>query len=295
MKEAALLLVGFALGVALMARHPGALRAGVARVRAHPVGIVSGVGLVLAFMVVGLFAAPLLERGAPSGSAVAGDAADGKASDTRTRARTARRRVGKDQYVVARARVRTVRVYGERGSRPKARLQAKRIEGQKVPLVFLVRKRGKRWLRVHLPTRPNLSLGWIRTRDVRLSATSYRVRVELRRHRITVWRAGKVIARKPIGTGRSASPTPTGRYYITDLIRARDPKGLYGPFAFGLSGHSEVYTSFRGGTGQLGLHGTNEPAALGTDVSAGCIRIGNGAIRALARILPLGTPVTIER
>ncbi|MDP9385118.1 MAG: hypothetical protein M3P50_07785, partial [Actinomycetota bacterium] len=61
MKELALLLAGFALGVALMARHPGALSRLRARLRAHPAGVVYGVGLVLACMAVGLFVGPLLD------------------------------------------------------------------------------------------------------------------------------------------------------------------------------------------------------------------------------------------
>jgi lipoprotein-anchoring transpeptidase ErfK/SrfK len=62
-----------------------------------------------------------------------------------------------------------------------------------------------------------------------------------------------------------------------------------------LSAYSDVLYSFGGGPGQIGLHGTNEPSALGTNVSHGCIRISNVAITQLARILPLGTPVQIIR
>jgi hypothetical protein len=43
----------------------------------------------------------------------------------------------------------------------------------------------------------------------------------------------------------------------------------------------------------VGIHGTNEPQGLGTDVSHGCIRIGNDAIVRLAKTLPLGTPVDV--
>ena len=52
--------------------------------------------------------------------------------------------------------------------------------------------------------------------------------------------------------------------------------------------------SFGGGPGQIGIHGTNEPGALGTDVSHGCVRISNASITKLARLLPLGTPVQIR-
>jgi lipoprotein-anchoring transpeptidase ErfK/SrfK len=56
-----------------------------------------------------------------------------------------------------------------------------------------------------------------------------------------------------------------------------------------------VYTTFEGGDGQIGIHGTNQPEVLGQDVSHGCIRVANAVITRLARQLPLGTPVTISR
>jgi lipoprotein-anchoring transpeptidase ErfK/SrfK len=91
------------------------------------------------------------------------------------------------------------------------------------------------------------------------------------------------------------TPTPSGRYYITELLRQPDPTGLYGPYAFGLSAHSTVLHEFAGRDGILGIHGTNYPRGIGTDVSHGCIRVSNAAITRLARILPLGTPVLIVR
>jgi lipoprotein-anchoring transpeptidase ErfK/SrfK len=95
-----------------------------------------------------------------------------------------------------------------------------------------------------------------------------------------------------IGTG--ATPTPLGRFYIIELLQPPDPTGPYGPFAFGLSGFSETLTSFAGGDGVIGIHGTNDPVALGTDVSHGCIRMANDVIETLAGVIPLGTPVAIS-
>jgi lipoprotein-anchoring transpeptidase ErfK/SrfK len=103
------------------------------------------------------------------------------------------------------------------------------------------------------------------------------------------------VRRERAAVGRSVLPTPTGLYYIAELMRQPDPSGPYGPYAFGLSAHSNVLYSFGGGAGEIGIHGTNEPGALGTDVSHGCIRISNAGIAALARLLPLGTPVEIRR
>jgi lipoprotein-anchoring transpeptidase ErfK/SrfK len=42
-----------------------------------------------------------------------------------------------------------------------------------------------------------------------------------------------------------------------------------------------VLSSFNGGAGQLGLHGTNRPELVGTQVSNGCIRLKNEDIQAL--------------
>lgn len=167
--------------------------------------------------------------------------------------------------------------------------------GHSLPLVMLVRHRRRGWLQIQLPVRPNLATGWIRDRDVALQLDPYQVRVNLTAHTVEVLRGTRVIMRAKAGVGRSLSPTPDGRYFIVDLLRPPNRNGLYGPYAFGLSAYSTVYTSFAGGDGQVGLHGTNEPAGLGTNVSHGCIRIANRDIEALAHLLPLGTPVTIQR
>jgi lipoprotein-anchoring transpeptidase ErfK/SrfK len=38
----------------------------------------------------------------------------------------------------------------------------------------------------------------------------------------------------------------------------------------------------------------NQPGLIGSDVSHGCIRLRNAAVRRLAKILPIGTPVYIR-
>ena len=81
---------------------------------------------------------------------------------------------------------------------------------------------------------------------------------------------------------------------MTDRLLTGDPAGPYGPFAFGLSAHSNVYARFGfGGDGRIGLHGTNDPSGLGHDVSHGCIRMSNPGIVKLVNVLPLGVPVNI--
>ncbi len=197
--------------------------------------------------------------------------------------------------LVAQARGRSVVLHRRPGGKRIGRLRARRIEGKRIPLVLLVQRRREGWLRVRLPVRPNGSLAWVRSRDVQLRRNPYRLEISIKRHRMTLWRNGRRMAVKRVGLGQAVAPTPTGRYFVTDLVKARDPRGMYGPYAFGLSGFSPVHTSFRGGDGQIGIHGTDQPQALGTDVSQGCVRVGNATIIALAKMLPLGTPVDIRR
>lgn len=167
------------------------------------------------------------------------------------------------------------------------------------PLVLLVTEQRGDWLQVLLPVRPNGSTGWVRRDQVGLATHSFRILVELGAHRITVYNGTKVLLSAPIGVGRGNAPTPGGLFYITELIRPADaagnydPGGPYGPYAYPLSGFSEVLFDFAGGDGQFGIHGTDDPSALGRDVSSGCIRMGNDGITRLAGILPLGVPVEI--
>jgi L,D-transpeptidase catalytic domain len=164
---------------------------------------------------------------------------------------------------------------------------------QRTPLVFLVRARRGSWLRVMLPSRPNGSEGWLRAAGVELRRDPYSVRVDLHARRLVAQEASRIVLDVAVGVGRAATPTPSGLYYITELLRQPNPHGLYGPWAFALSAHSRVLSHFGGGNGQVGIHGTDEPAAIGHTVSHGCIRVSNSSIARLAAILPLGTPVTI--
>ena len=161
------------------------------------------------------------------------------------------------------------------------------------PLVFLVRERDISWLKVLLPVRPNGSTGWIHADQVNLASDFFRVVVELNGHRISVYDRGLLVHQEPIGVGRAETPTPGGEYYLAELLQPPNPNGPYGPFAYGLSGFSDVLTNWRLG-GIIGLHGTNDPSSIGRNASHGCIRMRNADILRLERLLPLGTPIVIH-
>ena len=96
----------------------------------------------------------------------------------------------------------------------------------------------------------------------------------------------------PIGVGEARYPTPAGEFYVrVRLLGFGDP--FYGPVAFGTSARSETLTDWPGG-GFIGIHGTDRPELIPGRVSHGCVRLRNADVVRLARLMPLGTPVTIR-
>jgi lipoprotein-anchoring transpeptidase ErfK/SrfK len=194
---------------------------------------------------------------------------------------------------VAQANGPRVEIFDSRGgSKPTRSMANPQAEG--APLTFLVQDDQGDWLKVLLPVRPNGSTGWIQRSQVTVTRHDYRIFVELSNHCITVFKGTSVFDREPVGVGTSNTPTPGGLYYLTVLFQPPDPNGAYGPYAYELSGFSDVLPNFEGGNGNLGIHGTNEPQAIGTDVSHGCIRMSNDGITKLAHALPLGVPVEVR-
>jgi lipoprotein-anchoring transpeptidase ErfK/SrfK len=153
-----------------------------------------------------------------------------------------------------------------------------------VPLAFLAINEPEDncdWIEVLLPVRPNGSTGWVKRSDVRMEGNPFSIKIDLAGFNLKAYEGDEVILDVPIGVARENTPTPGGLYYTTELLQPPNPDSVYGTHAFGLSGYSEVLTSFNGGQGQLGIHGTNEPEKIGQSVSAGCVRLRNEDIDAL--------------
>jgi lipoprotein-anchoring transpeptidase ErfK/SrfK len=150
-----------------------------------------------------------------------------------------------------------------------------------------------RFGRVPIPYGPKAGSGWIPLRGLHRLHTPILVRADLSRHRITVERRGKVILRLNAATGAPSTPTPPGRYFVTDRVPFyRGSK--YGSFAFGISGFQfHLPAGWHGGS-QLAIHGTNDPSSIGRSVSAGCLRVSERGLAQLLPLLRLGTPVIIQ-
>lgn len=115
--------------------------------------------------------------------------------------------------------------------------------------------------------------------------------VDTRAFTATLHRAGRVVFSAPVGVGTVDAPTPTGDFFVRNVL-TRYSSAAYGPIAFGTSARSETLTDWPAG-GFVGIHGTDRPDLLPGRVSHGCIRLRNIDILALARLMPVGTPVTI--
>jgi len=150
------------------------------------------------------------------------------------------------------------------------------------------------WLHVDLATRPNGSTGYVRKADVRLATYTWSIDVDLTAHWITVYQGPDVFLSTSVVTGTAYSPTPVGDYFVTEVVREVNPGGPHGPYIFGLSAHSDVFTEFDGGDGQVGIHGTNAPYLMGTSSSNGCVRLDNASITKIGTVVPPGTPVRIH-
>lgn len=156
-----------------------------------------------------------------------------------------------------------------------------------------VSRRDGAWVHVRLPVLPNGRTGWLpRSALGGYRFVHTRLIVDRRRLTATLLRDGRRVFRVRVGVGRPNWPTPAGEFYIRDKVSGfNDP--FYGPVAFGTSARSAVLTDWPGG-GFVGIHGTNAPELIPGRVSHGCIRMRNEDILRLARLMPVGTPLTIR-
>jgi lipoprotein-anchoring transpeptidase ErfK/SrfK len=181
-------------------------------------------------------------------------------------------------------------------ARPLARLARRTPEGTANVVLVIGRAsdaRRRLWVRVRLPVLPNGTTGWVpRTALGAYQTVRTHLVVDRRRLTATLLRDGRPVFRAPVGVGQARWPTPRGRFYIRNrLTRYSSP--TYGPLAFGTSARSEQLSDWPAG-GFIGIHGTDQPGLLPGRVSHGCIRMRNGDILRLGRLLTVGTPLTIR-
>jgi hypothetical protein len=183
------------------------------------------------------------------------------------------------------------------GGAPAARFEPVNVNGVPTVLGVLGVQRDPScraaWYRVQLPVRPNGATGWVRAADVRLHRVTTAIVVDLSERRVTLLRDGRPVLTSRAAIGKPGTPTPTGRYYVNQRLRAPDPAGPFGPGAVGISAFSPTLQEWAQG-GPIAIHGTNRPHLLGEAASHGCVRIANGDLLRLYDLAVEGTPVLIR-
>jgi lipoprotein-anchoring transpeptidase ErfK/SrfK len=161
------------------------------------------------------------------------------------------------------------------------------------PTVLAVTGRSGRWLRVISTELPNGRRGWIPLGSVRLGANPWRVTADVSSRTVSVYRRGRLKRRFSVAVGGSATPTPTGRFAVTDKIRMND-HAAYGCCALALTGHQTRMARGWSGGDRLAIHGTQLTGTIGSAASLGCLRARDADARYLISRVWLGTVVTIR-
>jgi hypothetical protein len=159
--------------------------------------------------------------------------------------------------------------------------------------VFAVAARHGDWLAVRAPQRRDGRPVWIPAADAALAAEPWSLVADLSDRELTLRHDGRVRGRWTISIGAPATPTPTGRFGVTDLL-AEPPGSAYGCCIVALSGHQDRFRPGWDGGTRLAVHGTPHPETIGRADTNGCLHLGARALRRLLRVVPLGATVTIR-
>jgi lipoprotein-anchoring transpeptidase ErfK/SrfK len=158
------------------------------------------------------------------------------------------------------------------------------------PRTFAV-TRAVRGLRVITTELPNGRTGWVDApRALRLTRTRVTLDVDLSARLLHLRSAGRLLHTVRVGIGAAGTPTPTGRFAITDKLRGSDYSAVYGCCILALSGHQTNLPPGWTGGDRLAIHG----GSTGGAVSTGCLHAGERDLRYLMRIVPLGAQIVIH-
>jgi hypothetical protein len=177
---------------------------------------------------------------------------------------------------------RVVAVLGDRtqfGSRTTLTVLARRGSWAQVSVAVLGGRRA--WLRID--------------HHVARRATRWELRADISERSLAVIHDGRLLHTYRVAVGARISPTPTGRFQVTDKLRGRKYGASYGCCILALSTDQPHPPPGWTGMARMAVHGTNVEPKVGDAVSAGCLHAHAAAMRWMMRHVPNGAPVTIVR
>jgi lipoprotein-anchoring transpeptidase ErfK/SrfK len=161
------------------------------------------------------------------------------------------------------------------------------------PRILPVVRRKPGWLGVIAPELPNGRIGWIAQRRTALVSEPVRIRIDLGERRLTVLHGDRVVLRMPVGIGAAGTPTPTGRFAVTDGLRT-SPGSVYGCCILALSAHQPHIAQGWTGGDRIAVHGTSAPSTIGEATSHGCLHASDADLHRLLKLATLGARVEIR-
>lgn len=108
--------------------------------------------------------------------------------------------------------------------------------------------------------------------------TNPRIEIYLKSRKLHLYSDNHFIKQYPVAIGKPNTPTPPGQFAIQTKIMY--PGGVFG-------------TRWMEFKPRYGIHGTNNPASIGTMASLGCVRMFNEDVNELFNKVRIGTPVHI--
>jgi hypothetical protein len=158
-------------------------------------------------------------------------------------------------------------------------------------VVWSVERRGP-WLGIVSSRLSNNQLGWIDVRrdKPRLWRSDLTLIADLSARTLELRRGERLIRRMHVGIGSPSTPTPVGRFAVTDKLLPDPSLSYYGCCLLALSGHQPNLRPGWAGGDRIAIHG----GSTGTAASAGCLHASDRDLEMLMRRVPLGTPVYIR-
>lgn len=163
----------------------------------------------------------------------------------------------------------------------------------KSPTILAVAARKPGWVLVRT-TLAEAHVGWLPVGAGALFEEPRTIVIDLSAKTLTLFHRGKLTDRYRVAIGTPATPTPVGRYAVTDRLKTGDEQGDYGCCILALNGHQEKIAQGWGGGDRIAVHATPHTWTIGKAVSHGCVRASNKALHQLMRKVRLGTPVRIK-
>jgi lipoprotein-anchoring transpeptidase ErfK/SrfK len=163
----------------------------------------------------------------------------------------------------------------------------------KSPTILAVAGRKPGWVMVRTAVRKH-HVGWLPTTSGVLFSQPRTLVVDLSKRTLTVFHRGRATDTYRVAIGTPATPTPRGKFAVTDRLTTGDATGDYGCCILALNGRQSKIAQGWGGGDRIAIHATPNTWTIGKRVSHGCVRATNKALHRLMRQVRLGTPVTIH-